>query len=606
MTAHNAKVSCGVWRRVLARSVVFVRLTFAAGIAMMCTVAPAVADTALEYSVTPVMDANGLTGLQVQIRLDGEDDGDTVLNLPNEWGGKSRLFEGLRDLRIAGGEIISQNDPAKRLVRHRPRAKLFISYKVVQTWAGEARANGANEYRPIIQPKYFHVLGNALFITPERDDHPPVRFEFKSLPKGWSFASDLEHGSMGRKLVIDDVVESILVGGDYRVLSRGKIRLAIRGKWSFSDEALVNRLQPIIESHQRFWGDPPEPFLVTALPLAGDEGVISLGGTGRDDAFVFFATDNTESAQLNRILAHEHLHTWIPRRIGSMPKQDEAKDYWLSEGFTEFYTGRLLLRDGVWTLKEYVDALNDAFRDYAVSKVKSVPNTKIVNDFWKDQETQQLPYLRGQLLAQIWDQRLRQASDGARDFDDLMLAMRARSASTSGDDPPLASQLFVEESRRMGLDVGPDMASHVRDGEPVLLAADIFAPCGEVDTSDIAEFDRGFDADKTAENGNVIVGLKGDSNGYRAGLRNGMKIIKRESGKPGDSRVPLKYRVLENGRERLISYAPEGERRITLQELNLASGLDDDTRKACQARLAGLPGRYDTGLWAKVRRWVPF
>lgn len=606
MRAHNAKVSCGVRRRVLSRVVLWMRLVCATGFAALSTASPSLADTALEYSVSPVLDANGVTALQVQIRLDGEDDGDTVLNLPNEWGGKTKLYEGLRDLRIAGGTVVTQADPAKRIIQHRPRAKLFISYKVVQTWAGEARANGSNEYRPIIQPKYFHVLGNALFITPERDDHPPARFEFKGLPKGWTFASDLEHGAMGRKLVVDDIVESVLVGGDYRVLTRGKVRLAIRGKWSFSDEALIGRLQPIVESHHRFWGDPAEPFLVTALPLSGDEGVVSLGGTGRDDAFVFFATDNTESAQLNRVLAHEHLHTWIPRRIGAMPKQDEAKDYWLSEGFTEFYTWRLLLRDGVWSRKEYVDALNDAFRDYATSKVRSAPNSKIVSDFWSDPDAQQLPYLRGQLMAQVWDQRLRLATDGARDFDDIMLAMRARTKGMSADEPPLASVMFVEEARRLGLDVGSDLASHIREGGPVLLPADAFAPCGEVDTADIAEFDRGFDADKTAENGNVIVGLREDSNGYRAGLRNGMKIIKRESGKPGDSRVPLTYRVLDNGKERLITYAPEGTRRITLQELRLAADLDDATTKLCVARLSGLPGLYDDGVWGKVKKWIPF
>ena len=608
MLAANAKVSCEVRLRVLCSNAKgsFMRLILACLLLLAVSATPSVADTAIDYSMSPVVSAKGLSALAIQIRMDGDDDGDTVLNLPNEWGGKTKLYEGIKDLRIAGGDIVPQKDPAKRFIHHRPRAKLFISYKVVQTWPGEAQANGANEYRPIIQPGYFHVLGNAVFITPERDDHPPASFAMNGLPAGWSFASDLEHGVLGRKLVLDDVPESILVGGDFRVVTRNQVRLAIRGKWPFTDDALVTRLQAIIDAHQRFWGDPSEPFLVTALPLVGEPGVVSLGGTGRSDAFAFFATDSAESEQINKVLAHEHLHTWIPRRIGGMPKEDEARDYWLSEGFTEFYTTRLLLRYGQMSMKAYVDNLNDALRDYANSSVRTAPNSKIVSDFWKDRNTEQLPYQRGQLLAHLWDQRLRDRSDGALDLDDVVLAMKARVKSLAGRDPPLASDLFPEEARRLGLDLGFDLERLVRDGGAVLLDADTFQPCGKVETVDLPEYDRGFDADKTADNGNVVAGLREDSNAFKAGLRNGMKILKRETGKPGDSRVPLTYRVQDGGRETVISFLPEGDKRTTLQELVLKPDLDWEFSKMCLARLSGLPGRFDDGVWSKVRRWLPF
>ena len=568
--------------------------------------ARAQAEPSIQYSVSPVVDAQGLTALSVQVRLDGEDDGDTVLNLPNSWGGKTKLYEAIRDLKIAGGDVVPQKDPATRIIRHRPRAKLFISYNVVQYWRGPPRASGENEYRPIIQKNYFHVLGNAIFITPERDDRPTASFTYSGAPEGWSFASDLEHVSPNRALVLDEIVESVLVGGDFRILTNGKVRLALRGKWPFSDQSFIERLGPIIDSHQRFWGDANEAFLVTAIPLTGEPGNISLGGTGRGDGFAFFATDNVESATLNRLLAHEHLHTWIPRRIGTMPKQDEAKDYWLSEGFTDFYTGRLLLRDKVWNLTEAVEALNEALRDYAYSSVRTAPNSKIVADFWKDADTQRLPYLRGQLAAHLWDHELRQSSEGERNLDSVMLAMRARIREYGQEEPPLASVLFAEEAKKLGLDIGPVMGKHIREGGAILLPKEIFTPCGELETSSIAEFDRGFDADKTAENGNVIVGLKENSNGYRAGLRNGMKIIKREGGKNGDSRVLIVYRVQDGNVERVISYLPEGSKHITLQELVLEGDMSEKERKNCVARLSGMPGWFNSGIWSKLKSWMPF
>lgn len=564
------------------------------------------AQPSIQYSLSPVVDGNGLTALSVQIRLDGEEDGDTVLNLPNSWGGKTKLYEGIRDLKIAGGDVVEQKDPATRIVQHRPKAKLFISYKVVQYWPGQPKATGQNEYRPIIQKNYFHVLGNAIFITPERDDRPTATFTYSGAPAGWTFASDLEHATSTRALVLDDVVESVIVGGDFRVLTNGKVRLALRGKWSFSDQSFVDRLGPIIDSHHRFWGDASEPFLVTAIPLAAEQGSMSLGGTGRGDAFAFFATDNAESAMLNRLLAHEHLHTWIPRRIGTMPKQDEARDYWLSEGFTDFYTSRLLVRDKVWSLKEAVEFLNEALREYAYSPQRTAPNSKIVTDFWNDPDVQRLPYVRGHLMAHLWDHELRQSSEGERNLDSVMLAVRARVREYGQEEPPLASQLFAEDAKKLSLDVGPAMGKIIRDGGPILFPKEIFTPCGEVETSTIAEFDRGFDPDKTAENNNVIVGLKEDSNGYRAGLRNGMKIIKREGGKNGDSRVPIAYRVQDGNAERVISYLPEGTKRITLQELVLDGDMSEKERKNCTARLSGMPGWFNPGIWSKLKSWMPF
>lgn len=554
--------------------------------------AVAAADDAVRYTLTPVMAKGKLEALAIEVRFKGEADGETVLELPNEWGGKTELYQGVRDLGVDGpGVVVTSPGPAKRIVRHKPGAELRVRYRIVQYWPGVPSVTGSNEYRPVVQPMYFHVLGNAIFVRPESNDDAPASFALKRMPRNWSFASDLEHASMGRKLTLSDIIESVSVGGDFRVLKRGLVRVAIRGKWSFADDEFIGRLQPIMASHHKFWGDPDEPYLVTVLPLEMQPGSQSSGGTGRSDAFAFFATDNVDSGALNWILAHEHLHTWIPRRIGSMPDSEngdvrtEARDYWLSEGFTNFFTTRLLVRDGMWSLEDFAGDLNTVLFEYGNSPVRTAPNSRIVADFWNDRDVGKLPYQRGHLLAMVWDFKMWAATNGARDLDDVVLAMRGRAAGSAK--PLLASQLFLEEMKRTGVDVVDDMARYVEKGEVVLLPADVFAPCGSVAMLDLAAFDRGFDPQKTSENGNKITGLREDSPAYRAGLRNGMQILKRESGKNGDSRVPLSYRVLDNGVERVITFKPEGSKRITLQEFTLKAGMTEAERKACAARLGG-------------------
>lgn len=552
----------------------------------------ALADDTVHYTLSPVLTQGKLEALAIEVKFAGDADGETLLELPNDWGGEKDLYQGIRDLQVDGdGVTVETPSPETRVIKHTPGTAITVRYRVEQYWQGVPTVTGDNDYRPIVQPTYFHTLGNAIFVQRIRDGETkePARatFVLKGLPNGWSFASDIEHGAMGRNLTVNDVIESISVGGDFRVLKRGTLRVALRGTWSFTDDEFVDRLKTIIASHHKFWRESDTAFLVTVLPLESKPGQRSLGGTGRGDAFAFFANDNADDIALKRVLAHEHLHTWIPRRIGGLPEKDEARDYWLSEGFTDFYTTRLLIRDGVWSLDDYVQEANELLSQYSNSSARTAPNSRIIADFWNDPDVGKLPYQRGQLLATMWDARVRAASGGKLDLDDIVLAMKARAAAATGDKPPLASVLFSEEMKWVGVDVTGDMAKFVEKGEAVLLPEDIFAPCGKVATLDLPVFDRGFDSAKTAQNGNTITDLREDSPAYRAGLRNGMKIVKREAGKTGDSRVPLTYRVLDNGVERVITYKPEGKARVTLQEFTLQTALSDADKRACVAKLGG-------------------
>lgn len=545
----------------------------------------------LAYQLTPVLEGGKLTSVAIELRFKGEADGETILHLPDEWGGQTELWRALTDLDVDGdgAKMLAGTSAGRRVIRHAPGADLVVTYRIFQDVPGEPQVSDHNPYRPILQPGYFHLLGNAIFVMPEWDDNPPATFTLRDLPEGWRFASDLEHVSAVRSLHLEDIIESVLVAGDFRIVSRPPpndfLRLAVRGTWRFSDDELADKISRIVLSHNAFWKDPNDRFLVTLLPVVGPPGSQSLGGTGRGDAFALFATDNNQDSVIKRILAHEHIHTWIPRSLGRMPSKDEARDYWLSEGFTDFYANRLLVRDGLWSIEEFAEVMNEILFAYWSSPVRAEPNSRIVADFWRDQNVGKLPYQRGFLLGFIFDQKLRKESDGASDLDEIMLAMKKRYEpfqNTMGG--PLAVDNFVDTMREAGVDPGKRLARHVERGEVITLPADVLKPCGTIATLDLPEFTRGFDPERTAAAGNVITGIDPNGPAYKAGLRDGMKIIRRESGKPGDSRVELVYRIDDNGTERVFRYKPEGKKRVTLQEFQLAANLN---REACTKRLAG-------------------
>jgi predicted metalloprotease with PDZ domain len=544
------------------------------------TTGSAHAAEAIRYTLSPVIERGKLSSLTVEMALTGESDGETELDLPTEWGGQSALWRGVSRFRVEGAtRVVTDDNPARRIVQHPPSATLKVRYRLAQFWAGEPETT---EFRPIIRPRYFHVIGWAALARPRWTLTTATAVTFKGLPATWRHASDAEHASS-----LKEALTSVMVGGDFRVLRQGPLTVAIRGAWAFSDEAFLKRLGPIIESHHRFWGDPPGAFLVTLLPIVSKPNSSTAGGTGLGDAFAFYATENVPQDRMLKGLAHEHMHSWIPLRVGSTPADSQGvAESWFSEGFTDFYTHRLLVRDGLSSVEDMAGTLNEIMWAYAFSPMRNAPNAQLVAEFWRDQAAHQMPYQRGFLIAALVDARLRQGSGGVRDLDDVMTAMK-RATDAAGDARPPVRAHFIASTMSAGVDVGDDVRRFAEEGQTVVLPADVWAPCGVVETSEVAEFDRGFKGARTLENHGVVTGVDPDGPAHAAGLRDGMRILNLDLRGTRDSRVPLTYRVLIGSEVREITYSPTGKRRVSLQQLKLRP-LDDGGRNACAGRLGGL------------------
>lgn len=549
------------------------------GAVLFC--ASAAAPPRIDYTLTPVMEDGALRAVQIDLRFRGEADGESELRLPDSWGGQEELWRSIDALEIVSGASAMRNGDAAnmRVLTHRPNARIHVRYRVIQDWEGVPRAEIGNMYRPAIQPTYFHLIGNAFIATPGAAAYETrVRFNVRNLPRGWSYASDLEHPT----LRLSEVWSSIVVAGDFRILRdpQSQVRVAIRGAWSFTDEEFLSRAANILSSERGFWGDEPTPYLVTVLHLDGPENWISVGGTGLEDAFAFFATPNAEAGPIARTLAHESFHTWISPQVGGLPNDDQALQYWLSEGFTDFYTARLLVRGGQWSAADYAADLNEGLRAYAQSPVRTNTNAQILANFWSDQNTQRLPYQRGRFLAMIWDGRLRAA--GAS-MDDVVRDMRQRAQ--NGDQ--YAVENFVAAAPGSGLDLGADLETHIDNGAAILLPENLLAPCGRIVTRDVANFHRGFDIEATQANNNIIAGVDPALPAYAAGLRNGMTLIRRDAGEIGNGELEIAYVVRDGETERTFRYMPRGVGTFTLQRLELAENLEGERLAQCLAVIGG-------------------
>ena len=557
--------------------------------------AAAAPDHTVAYRLSPRFDHGKLTALEVDIRFTADADGETRLDLPDHWASEKDYWKTLRDLKIEGGASVAEDGPEARIIKSRPNAPLHVTYRVVSGYDADPGMTGGNPFKTIVRPTWFEFHGESVFASPHGDDGRPARFAWgEGFPKAWQKASDLEHGAMGRPMAVGDIIESITLGGaDVTVQSRtvagSLVRVAMRGAWKFNEAEFTDLTVRIVGAQRGFWNDIHDPYLVTLIPLAGgSDTATSIGGSGRTDAFALYATTNADGAALRYVVAHENIHTWIPRRIGSMPAEHEETDYWLSEGFTDFYAYRTLLRSGVWSLEDFRDELNRTLMAYSQSPVREAPNSVIVADFWKNQPTEKLPYQRGLFLAFLWDQRLRAMSHGAYDLDDVLLSMRNQSTSRPSGSPPLIATAILPGAyaAKGGRDLASDIDRYVEKGGAILLPADLFAGCAIIDTATMPRFERGWDPEATTAAGNVLTGLRDDSPAYAAGLRNGMKIVKREFGTPGDSRVEYGLRILIDGKELVFKFMPVGKGMVTLQTVTLVP-MDDAKRSACVKSMSG-------------------
>lgn len=545
------------------------------------------AKPAIELVVQPLLQNGRYRALEVTLRFSGSATGTTNLNLPSEWGGEKELYRFIHDIQAEGATLLEGGTAAERLLKHKPNALIALKYRVGPAAHGAPREKSGNDYRPVIADSYFHVLGNALLITPN-SVAGRARFELRGLPARDSFASDLEHQEAGRGLTMDDLADSVLVGGDFRVLDAGGgARLAIRGEWARDDTQWLSSFSRIAQGMRSYWGDRVTPYLVTVLPIAPPvPGAVSIGGTGRADGFALFSTTNVDAATTDQVVAHEIMHTWIPERIGGLPVRNEALSYWLSEGFTDWASWRALVRSGVWQPVDFVKALNEVVGKYDASIVKNLANIEIPERLWQDAFVQKLPYQRGLLLAIRWDLQIRRATNGRRNFDDVLLRMRVLAANAKRKE--VAVELLIQAMRDIAnLDISQDVRRYVHTGETIPVDTDTFAPCATVHERVLPIFDRGFDIRATIAAGNVITGVASDSNAYRAGLRDGMKLVKRESGEIGNSGVEIRYSVVDGDTARTLAWMPAGSGTFVRREVAFAPGAVLENVVACNKRMGG-------------------
>jgi predicted metalloprotease with PDZ domain len=531
--------------------------------------------------------------LAVEMRFQGDADGETRLDLPDHWASAREVWRYLSDITVEGATA-TEDGPAVRILRHRPNARITVRYRVQTAYDADPAGADGNPYKgPLIRPDWMSLIGEFVFASPAGRDELPATFRWGKTPEDWRVASDLEHGRMGRAMSVDDVAHSITVGGPRtvileRTIAGGALRFAAPAGAPFDIAPFADDIARIVSAQRGSWDDLNEPYFVAYLPLTARPRGSSSGGTGRGDAFVLYGTPDAPAERMRWNIAHEHLHSWIPARILRSEGPDGAFA-WLGEGFTEFYTARSLVRAGLVTPEQAVAYWATAVAEYEANPLKTAPETRIVSDYWKDRNAQRLPYQRGMLLALKWDEAIRQKTGGKADLDDVLLRMRDHYRQfPPGQGPTAATSLISAAWVVAQLDLQPDIAKYADGGAYVDLPEQLFDGCLDARVTVSPAYDSGFDHTGSADR--IVKGVRRGGPAWNSGLRDGMRITAIDL-RPGDLTREVTLTVLPNlghGKPRSIRYWPYGDKDVESRKLQLGVGLSEAAKAACAGKIGGL------------------
>ena len=544
----------------------------------------AAAQSQLTYTVQAVPRAGGLR-LSVDLSFPGDATGHTRLYLPSHFSGQGKLYKNVQGLAaVSPGVALADTDlPDVKLLTFTPNQSVHLHYEVAPDAGGHTGQPGAY-FRPALQPGFFHFIGTTIWAYPAQYGGPLAVTLHWKLPAGWAFCDSLGAGQADQQFAgtLEHFLETVYAAGDFRILTAqagGKpVTVALRGRWKFSDAEFAALTARTVAAERGFWQDNDFPYyLVLLLPTEQPTGVRSDdGGVELTHSVALFQPPNRPlDFGLKYVLAHELFHEWNADQM----RAGDAPLHWFSEGFTDYYARRLLLRAGLISLDDYSRDVNARLREYAESPSRNRRGDEVARGFYAGTALAKLPYQQGTLLAAHWNAAVRAATGDGHSLDDVMRDLRTAAA-------PVSAGGVAAALARYGVpNAAGDIARVVENGETFAPDPRALGPGFTLRTAKVPQFDLGFDGPATVA-GRVVVGVRPGSRAFWAGLRDGQEVVSCAPFTVGDPSQRLSLTVRGGGVTKDVEFTPVGG---DLPVPQYARDKNAVTDKACLAWLGNQP-----------------
>ena len=492
-------------------------------IIFLCSIVPlhtvfANSYSSIYYTITPLF-GNKVPAIKVTAEIRGEIRSQLSVDLPSRWA-SGEYVEQLKEVKVDNFSyrIISNNELCSQLIITIPKFtdRVIISYEVHQK-----NGDPAEVHEAIIRTDLVHSVGYGIFAIPsdaEETDKISFNIEWKEMPNKWKTISSYGTAKLlNFTAKAQELLHAIYAAGNLRIYqiadSKNPVFLSLYGSFDVKDNSIVASLQEIVKTQRSFFNDHDFPYYAISLIEGNDPN--SMGGTRLYDSFAAYLPKGMNHTDYYILFAHEHLHNWIGGKISN--NERGSLDYWWSEGFTDYYARVLALRSGGISLEEFIDECNQILRNYYLSPVINQPNSKIKNSFWKNENVQKLPYARGFVFA-VYLNSLIKLYDDTKSVDNIILDLFK-----IAKQQPFSVKSFKEIAKNYTFQgIEQEISKFIDQGKTIDLT--VATPILPLETIKMGQYERGFDRDKILKN-KIIHNINPNSNAYKAGLRNGDKVV---------------------------------------------------------------------------------
>lgn len=316
-------------------------------------------------------------------------------------------------------------------------------------------------------------------------------------------------------------------------------RIVFSGDGNYDMERTAKDIAKIIEQAFKIFGELPYKDYTFIVNLRGGGGLEHLNSTALQFNRFGFKPDSRYKSFLG-LAAHEYFHAFNVKRIrpdALGPFDYENENYtrmlWVAEGGTEYYSNLLLVRAGLITPKEFLDARADGIEALQARPGRLEQSLEDSSfDAWikyyrpdENAINNQISYYdKGEIVNMMLDITIREASGGARSLDDVMRSLYNDHYKQGKNYTPADFQKIAEAAAGRSLD--DFFKKYVRGTDDIDYAA-IFAGIGLDVTTSGGKSDRGYIGfDLSETNGSLTIrSIPAGSPAYDQGLNTGDQVV---------------------------------------------------------------------------------
>lgn len=443
--------------------------------------------TALPNTVSVTQTGEDWRTVTIAVGFDAEAGDSLALSFAEQWGPAENLTDLVSDVHVSGpdGPLAFEQAGASLSVANLPAGPIEVRYDIAQDYEGEPQwgVQRLPGMRPVLQPDYAFFAGGA--VLPEFEGAMgEVRV---SLPEGGAFNRPVDEAGRSAPVSYVALTNGLFAFGAFRMKTTDgyglALRSAIRGDWPLEDATLHQVTAETLGQAASLFEDPAfAQYFVMVTPLPALPQGSAVIGSGFDEAFFLLATPNADPENLIHTITHEVLHEWIPRRAGQTDEATDPARAWFTEGFTEYFTQRLLLQTGRISLDQYAANMDALWTAYMTSDVNTLPAEALIERLFESEQTERLPYQRGALLALHWDTTLK--ADGGEGLTRVLanLIDRADALEAEGEARTLSDDALHAALRdALGERFDADYQHYIVEGGLIDLRALTLPECLEAD-----------------------------------------------------------------------------------------------------------------------------